>query len=154
MLIQSAKSSFYTCGKNMHQNVHICEEYVFFSPFTQRSSSKSKLPSEFDYVTAFHQNTPDSPSVWSSSNSSAQSLRSRCRGMRPNKHMLNVISCFVDVFCLFLFLFFFFNHSFLPPWWFIHSRRCVLCVQLRVTHTNTKKSFNTLKDIIHKYCTV
>lgn len=55
----------------------------------------------FCYVSAFRQNTPDSPSVWTSSNNSTQHLSSPRRGKRPNKHMLNVISCFVAAFCLF-----------------------------------------------------
>lgn len=43
--------------------------------------------------------------------------------------MLNVISCFVAAFCLVAF----FHRSFLPPWWFTHSRWSVLSVQHRLT---------------------
>lgn len=68
---------------------------------------KSRPPSELRcYVSAFRQNTPDSPTVWTSSNNSTQPLSSLRRGKRPNKHMLNVISCFVAAFCLFFFFLF------------------------------------------------
>lgn len=84
---------------------------IVFSIYPE-SSPHSRPRCEFDDVTVFHQNTQDSPSVWTSSNSSTQSLSSRCRGMRPNKHMLNVISCFVAAFCL---CFFFFTILFFHP---------------------------------------
>lgn len=55
-------------------------------------------------VSAFRQNTPDSPSVWTSSNNSTQSL-SAVRGVkRPIKRTLNVTSCFVSAFFFFFFL--------------------------------------------------
>lgn len=130
---------------NMYQNVHLSKVYSFF-PFYQESSTNTRPLCEFDYVTAFHQNTPDSPSVWTSSNSSTQSLSSRRRGTRPNKHMLNVISCFVAAFLPVIF----FHHSFLPPWWFTHFRQYVLSVQdIYATQSSANRFLSQLVPWCH-----